>query len=112
MDEILRETTLLLLRLTYALSQGQLESMDQELELLRSAPPLPPPNQTPTDDRKGKVKDEDDMWKLDTPVVSAASGPLLDPSGKVSQACLDCAHETNTFIAPAPIHYSTCGSLR
>ncbi|KZP21163.1 TAP42-like protein [Athelia psychrophila] len=81
MDEILRETTLLLLRLTYALSQGQLESMDQELELLRSAPP-PPPDQTPTDDRRGKVKDEDDIWKLDTPVVSAASGPLLDPSGK------------------------------
>lgn len=88
MDEILRETTLLLLRLTYALSQGQLESIDQELALLRSAPPPPPPNQSPTDDRRGGIKDEDDMWRLDAPVVSAGSGPLLDPAGKVGRDCL------------------------
>lgn len=83
-DDILREATLLLLRLTYAQSHGQLESMDQELELLRSAPPLPPPRQAPPEeDGRAKKKEEDDIWKLDTPQRTGGSDALLDPSGKV-----------------------------
>ncbi|KAF7965492.1 hypothetical protein HWV62_43254 [Athelia sp. TMB] len=84
-DEILRETILLFLRLTYAQAHGQLESMNQELELLSSAPPPPPLTASaPAEDQRGKSREEDDMWKLDTPALSAAgSGPLLDPSGKV-----------------------------
>ncbi|THH17538.1 hypothetical protein EW146_g3311 [Bondarzewia mesenterica] len=41
-DDILREATLLLLRLTYAQSHAQLENISQELELLQNAPPFGP----------------------------------------------------------------------
>ncbi|KAG1728640.1 TAP42-like protein [Suillus paluster] len=80
-DEILREAVLLLLRLNYAQAYSQLESMNQELELLRSAPP-PPSLEPPVDDRKDKLKEQDDMWKLDTRSRIGESGPLLDSSGK------------------------------
>ncbi|KAG2106683.1 TAP42-like protein [Suillus discolor] len=80
-DEILREAVLLLLRLNYSQAYSQLESMDQELELLRIAPPSPRPG-PPSDDRKNKLKDQDDMWKLDTKSSVGESGPLLDSSGK------------------------------
>ncbi|KAH7923469.1 TAP42-like protein [Leucogyrophana mollusca] len=80
-DEILREAALLLLRLTHAQAHSQLESSNQELELLRNASPPPPPGPL-TDDRRGKIKDQEDMWKLDTTAPSSGSGPLLDPSGK------------------------------
>ncbi|KAG1723682.1 TAP42-like protein [Suillus lakei] len=81
-DEILREAISLLLRLNYAQAYSQLESMDQELELLRNAPP-PPRQGPPSDDRKSKLKEQDDMWKLDTKSPSIGeSGPLLDSSGK------------------------------
>ncbi|KAG1742418.1 TAP42-like protein [Suillus occidentalis] len=79
-DEILREAVLLLLRLNYAQAYSQLESMDQELELLRTAPPPRPA--PPSDDRKSKLKEQDDMWKLDTKSPMGDSGPLLDSSGK------------------------------
>lgn len=82
-DDILRETTLLLLRLTYAQAHGQLESMDQELELLRSAPPLPGRDEPPPHDKREKNKEEEDLWKIDAPSRSNANGPLLDSSGKV-----------------------------
>jgi hypothetical protein len=81
-DEILREAVLLLLRLNYAQAYSQLESMDQELELLRTSPPPPRPG-PPSDDRKNKLKEQDDMWKLDTKSPMGESGPLLDSSGKV-----------------------------
>ncbi|KAF5380918.1 hypothetical protein D9615_004167 [Tricholomella constricta] len=86
-DNILREATLLLLRLFHAQSHSTLESMDQELELLLNAPPSPPRNSYPgTDDRRGKGRETDsDMWKLDAPRSSLGpdgKGPLLDPSGK------------------------------
>ncbi|KAG6906332.1 hypothetical protein DXG01_014413 [Tephrocybe rancida] len=86
-DDILREATLLLLRLKYAQSHSQLESMDQELELLLNAPPSPPQNaRQGVDDRRGKGRESDnDMWKLDAPRSSLGpdgKGPLLDPSGK------------------------------
>lgn len=85
-DDILRETVLLLLRLNYAQAHSQLESMDQELELLRNAPP-PRPG-PPLDDRRNKTNDQDDMWKLDTKSRVGESGPLLDSSGKVPVYCL------------------------
>ncbi|KAJ3555851.1 hypothetical protein NM688_g2349 [Phlebia brevispora] len=81
-EDILRETALLLLNLTYGQAQGQLESAEQELELLHNIPPSPSPQE---DIRTGKVKEEDDMWKLDHPAPSGGpdnKGPLLDSSGK------------------------------
>ncbi|KAG0701773.1 TAP42-like protein [Suillus ampliporus] len=80
-DEILREVILLLLRLNYAQAYSQLESMDQELELLCSAPPPPSPG-PPADERKNRHKEEDDMWKLDAQSRIGESGPLLDSNGK------------------------------
>lgn len=80
-----RDAILLLLRLAYTHANSQLESMDQESDLLRSAPPEPP-KQTSDDPRKDKRKEQDDMWRLDAPRVSGGpdgKGPLLDPSGKV-----------------------------
>ncbi|KAG5353105.1 hypothetical protein C0989_010309 [Termitomyces sp. Mn162] len=84
-EDIFRETTLLLLRLKYAQSQTQIENMEQELELLSRAPPSPPRVPHQTDDRRSKIRENDnDMWKLDTPRSSmGADGPLLDSSGKV-----------------------------
>jgi hypothetical protein len=82
-DDILRETTLLLLRLTYAQAHTQLENMDQELELLRSAPPPPPSWEPPVDDQRGKNREVDDVWKLDAPARPSGSRELLDPNGKV-----------------------------
>ena len=78
-EEILREATLLLLRILYAQSQSQLESMDQELELLRHAPP-------PSAQSQQGPKDRDDSWKLDIPLGGGpdGKGPLLDSEGKVS----------------------------
>ena len=87
-DQILRETILLLLRLLYAQSNAQLQSMKQELELLRNAPPSPihsPPRDI-EDPRDKHKKEDEDMWKLDIPVPGGpdGKGPLLDPTGKVS----------------------------
>jgi immunoglobulin-binding protein 1 len=79
-DEILRETTLLLLRLFYAQAHSQLESMHQEREILRTAPP---PSQPPDDARQQKEKASDSMWRLDTSTNTGES-PLLDDSGRVS----------------------------
>lgn len=87
-DQILRETILLLLRLLYAHSNAQLQSMMQELELLRNAPPSPihsPPRDI-EDPRDKERKEDEEMWKLDIPVPGGpdGKGPLLDPTGKVS----------------------------
>ena len=82
-DDILREATLLLLRLTYTQARGQLEGTDQELELLRSAPPSPSSSVPTLEKGKGKSRDEGDMWKLEVPARSNGGGPLLDLSGKV-----------------------------
>ena len=75
------------MRLTYAQAQTSLESLGQELELLKSMPPLP----KPSDDlrqKKDKAKEQDDMWKLDSVQRGGpdGKGPLLDPQGKVSCA--------------------------
>ncbi|TFK42393.1 TAP42-like protein [Crucibulum laeve] len=84
-EDILRETTLLVLRLVFAQSHSQLESMEQELELLRNAPPSPR-FAPPSDDQRGKQRQsDDDMWKLDAPVPTGGpdgKGPLMDANGK------------------------------
>ncbi|KAG6828585.1 hypothetical protein H0H92_007375 [Tricholoma furcatifolium] len=67
-DEILREATLLLLRLKYAHSHSQLDSMNQELELLASAPPAPPRQIRQEVDRRGKARETDS----DIPASEAA----------------------------------------
>jgi len=84
-DEILRETTLILLRLLYAHASAQLQSMEQELELLRNAPPTPLFGPSEGDERDKKRNAEVDEWKLDIPVPGGpdGKGPLLDPTGKV-----------------------------
>ena len=87
LDEIFRETILLLLRLLYIQSNTQLQSMKQELELLRNAPRSPihsPPKDI--EDQRDKQRQEDEgMWKLDIPFPGGpdGKGPLLDPTGKV-----------------------------
>ncbi|KDQ61168.1 hypothetical protein JAAARDRAFT_191276 [Jaapia argillacea MUCL 33604] len=86
-DESLRLTTLLLLRLCYAQAQSSLESMKQEVELLRSMPP--PRSRNEGEERGGrereKKKDEgDDMWKLDPPIRRGGDA-LLDDAGKPLQ---------------------------
>ncbi|TFK94812.1 TAP42-like protein [Polyporus arcularius HHB13444] len=84
-EEVLREALILLLRCIYAEARSQLESTNQELELLRHAPPAPP-QQVPSDDpREARRHAEDDMWKLDAPANRGGpdgKGPLLDPQGK------------------------------
>jgi immunoglobulin-binding protein 1 len=87
-DQVLRETILLLLRLLYTQSNTQMQSMKQELELLRNAPPSPihsPPDDI-EDPRDKQRKEDEEMWKLDIPVPGGpdGKGPLLDPTGKVS----------------------------
>ena len=87
-DQVLRETIFLLLRLLYAQSNTQLQSMKQELDLLRNAPPSPihsPPRDI-EDPRDKQRKENEEMWKLDIPVPGGpdGKGPLLDPTGKVS----------------------------
>lgn len=83
-DDILRETTLLILRLLYAQAHSQLQSLSQELQLLRSGPP---PMQLPPEDlRRAQNSRNDDTWRLDAPVPLGGpdgKGPLLDGSGKV-----------------------------
>ena len=84
-DDILRGTVLLLLRLLYVHASTQLQSMEQELELLRKAPPSPKIGPEGVDERDKKRKVEDDQWRLDIPVPGGpdGKGPLLDPTGKV-----------------------------
>ncbi|KAF9564378.1 serine/threonine protein phosphatase PP2A-associated protein [Agrocybe pediades] len=83
-DEVLRETTLVLLRLLYAHACTQLQSMEQELELLRNAPPTPLFGPSDGDERDKKRNAEVDEWKLDIPVPGGpdGKGPLMDASGK------------------------------
>ncbi|KAI1794700.1 serine/threonine protein phosphatase PP2A-associated protein [Ganoderma leucocontextum] len=84
-EEILREAVILLLRFIYAEAQTQLESANQELELLRNAPPTPCQHEPANDPRIANKREEDNMWKLDAPVNRGGpdgKGPLLDPQGR------------------------------
>lgn len=83
---MLRETTLLLLRLFFSLSKTQLAHIDTELQLLKTAPPPLPYSPRPDDNdlrNKDKERQDEDMWKLDAPKPNLSGGPLLDPAGKV-----------------------------
>lgn len=85
-EEVLREAVILLLRFIYAEVQTQLESTNQELELLRNAPPAPSQREPTDDPRVTKRREENSMWKLDAPLNMGGSdgkGPLLDPHGRV-----------------------------
>ncbi|KAH0830692.1 TAP42-like family-domain-containing protein [Lanmaoa asiatica] len=85
-ENILREATLLLLRLFYAQACAQLESVNQEFQLLCSAPPSPPLPQPSADERRNKTKDQEDMWKIDATPELPNRKPLLDPHGKSDSA--------------------------
>lgn len=89
-ENVLREATLLLLRLFYAHACAQLEGVDQEIQLLRNAPPPPPLPKPPVDERRYKTKDQEDMWKLDAAPELPNRGPLLDSHGKVGANKDDC----------------------
>ena len=74
-----------MLRLFYAQTHGEIDGLQQELELLKNAPPEPP--KPPSNDpRQGKKRQqEEDMWRLDAPRPMGGpdgKGPLLDSSGK------------------------------
>jgi immunoglobulin-binding protein 1 len=80
-DELVREATLLLLRLTHAQAHAQLESLNQEMQLLRTMPS--PPSQPPADDGRGPRKESEDVWKLDAMARGPSDKqPLMDASGK------------------------------
>jgi hypothetical protein len=92
-DDLLRETSLLLLRLAYGQAQTQLESIEQELVMLRMAPPSPPaPRAPPQADPEGRRlqrnAEQDDMWRLDAP--RPQQNALLDPAGKVRVVVFVC----------------------
>lgn len=91
-EDILREATLLLLRLTYGQAHAQLQSLEQEVQILRSAPPRPP--EALEDPRRARQDGTDNMWRLDAPLPQGGpdgKGPLLDSSGRVSYTML-CTH--------------------
>jgi len=76
-DESLRGVTLLLLRLLWARCRNHIESVEQEMELLRHAQP-PVPTQAP-------APDQDTSWRLDSSPAHSGlltSGPLMDSAGK------------------------------
>ena len=85
-EDVLRKALILLLRYIYAEAHTQLDSTNQELDLLRNAPPTPSQPAPSDDPRMSKKRAEDDMWRLDAPVNRGGpdgKGPLLDPQGKV-----------------------------
>ena len=59
---------------------GQIDSLEQEMELLHNAPPSP--KSVPL----ASAEKDADLWRLDTPQqmkLLDGRGPLLDQSGKV-----------------------------
>lgn len=88
-DEILRDTTLMLLRLFYARAASQLQNTEQEQELLQSAPPSDQGTSVggSEDPRDKTRREEGNEWKLDLP-LGRGSGSVLDASGKVTNFCV------------------------
>ena len=77
----MRELSIHLLRLFWIQAWSQLDSLDQEIELLRNAPPSPKSRPQTTSEK------DTDAWRLDLPPptdVFDGRGPLLDQSGKVA----------------------------
>ncbi|KAF8343969.1 TAP42-like protein [Cantharellus anzutake] len=92
-EDGVRETTLLLIRLFYGQAHTQLEQLEMEAQLLKSAPSdeeLGGEDEegegSGEDDRRRKRnEEEDETWKLDPPVARGGPdgrGPLLDAQGK------------------------------
>lgn len=78
-DEVAREISLVLLRLVWTQALSQLDSMNQELDLLRSAPPPPPPGPSVSETEGG-----DSTWRLDRMPLTGGpdgNGPLMDSQG-------------------------------
>ncbi|KAF9651466.1 hypothetical protein BDM02DRAFT_3178726 [Thelephora ganbajun] len=78
-DEHVRELSIHLLRLFWIQAWSQLDSLDQEIELLRNAPPSPRSGPQTTTEKDA------DAWRLDAPPptgVLDSRGPLIDQSGK------------------------------
>jgi immunoglobulin-binding protein 1 len=87
-DEILRDTTLILLRLFYARAASQLQNAEQEQELLQNVPPSNLARSSGASDIRDKTqREEDNAWKLDLPLERGLDGrgPMLDASGKVTK---------------------------
>lgn len=85
-EDALREVSVLLLRLMYARTHAQMQSLAQELEMLRNAPPSRPVEPS-HDSRRVRQREDSDTWRLDAPVARGGpdgQGPLLDPNGKAS----------------------------
>jgi len=77
--------TIHLLRLFWIQVWSQLDSLDQEVELLRNAPPSPKSRPQMTTEKDA------DAWRLDAPQpanILDGRGPLLDQSGKVGNRLL------------------------
>lgn len=80
-DDVVRDSIILLLRLEWAQTSAQLNSIEQELELLLNAPPEEPRNPS------NIHSESEDMWRLDAPPrgsLLSQKGPLIDSSGKAS----------------------------
>ncbi|TFK54616.1 TAP42-like protein [Heliocybe sulcata] len=82
LDDALRETTLLLLRLTYAQARTQAENMNQELDLLRGA--ISHDVSSGDERREERTEREGDTWRLDSVPRGGPDGrgPLMDASGR------------------------------
>jgi hypothetical protein len=108
-EEILRETTLLVLRLFYARAITQLQGMEQELELLRNAPPSPmlaPESEDPRDKHRNA---EESDWKLDIPLAGGpdGKGPLMDAQGKVSSPTSNFSEHFQSCIPASSTVYNS-----
>ena len=79
-DEYVREMSIHLLQLFWVQVWSQLDSLDQEIELLRNA--LPSPENKP----QSTTEKDADGWRLDVSPqknMFDSRGPLLDQNGKV-----------------------------
>ncbi|KAG9048534.1 hypothetical protein FS837_012664 [Tulasnella sp. UAMH 9824] len=85
-DEMVRELTLLLLRLIWTQAVSNMAVMDQEIEMLQHAARNPPPPRPPHTERGSKVAADAASWRLDQlPGVGGGpdgKGPLLDAQGR------------------------------
>ena len=100
-DEYVRELSIHLLRLFWIQAWSQLDSLDQEIELLHNAPPSP-------ENRPHAVTERDtDAWRLDAPPprnMVDDRGPLLDQSGKVASRPISPGSFLTCALAPEAVH--------
>jgi len=100
-DEHVRELSIHLLKLFWIQAWSQLDSLDQEIELLCNAPPSP-------ENRPHTIAERDaDAWRLDAPPPTNMiddRGPLLDQSGKVASRLRIPWSFLTYVIAPEAVH--------